>query len=39
LQPDAEHEQHDADFRQLLGERTIGDEARCVRTNEDAADA
>ena len=36
LQPDAEHQQDDADFRELLGERVIGDKARRVRTDQNA---
>ena len=34
LQADAEHQQDDADFGQLLGERRVGDEARGVRPDE-----
>ena len=36
MQADAEHQQHDADFRQLAGQADIGDEARCGRTDQHA---
>jgi hypothetical protein len=34
LQADAEHQQDDADFGQLLGQRRVGDEARRMRSDE-----
>ena len=34
LQADAEHQQNDADLRELLGQRGVGDEARRVRADE-----
>jgi hypothetical protein len=36
LQPDAEHQQDDADFRELLRQRVIGDKAWRVGTDQDA---
>ena len=36
MQADAEHQQHDADFRQLPGEIDIGDEAGGGRADHDA---
>jgi hypothetical protein len=36
LQADAEHQQDDADFGQLLGQRRVGNEARRVRPDERA---
>jgi hypothetical protein len=36
LQADAEHQQDDADFCQLLGQRCVGDKARRVRPDERA---
>jgi hypothetical protein len=38
MQADAEHQQDDADLRQLGGEVGIRDEARCERTYRDAGD-
>ncbi len=38
LEADAEHQQHDADLGELLGEANIGDEAGRVGTDENAAD-
>jgi hypothetical protein len=34
LKPNAEHQENDADLRQLFGELGIGHEARCMRANE-----
>ena len=34
LQAHAEHQQDDADLRELLGQRRVGDEARRVRPDE-----
>ena len=36
VQPDAEHQQDDADLGQLLGQGGVGDEARRVRPDEHA---
>ena len=36
LEADAEHQQNDADLRQLLGQRGVGDEAGSVRTDQRA---
>ncbi len=36
LQADAEHQQDDADFGELIGDALIGDEARRERTDNDA---
>jgi uracil-DNA glycosylase family protein len=38
LQSDAEHEQHDPDFSELLSERRIGDETRRVRSDQYTSD-
>ena len=38
LQADAEHQQDDADLRQLLGQRRVGDEARRVRADQRAGE-
>ena len=38
LQADAEHQQDDADFGELLGHVLIGDEARRVRADEEAGE-
>ncbi len=38
VQPDSEHEEHDPDLRQLLGEVEIGHEARGGRTDQHAGD-
>ena len=38
MQADAEHQQHDADFRELRGGVEVGDEARCRRADDDAGD-
>ena len=36
LQPDAEHQQDHADFRELLGEVGVGDEAGRIGSDDDA---
>ena len=36
LEPDAEHEQNDADFGELFCQRRVGDEAGCVRPHQRA---
>ena len=36
LQPDAEHQQDDADLGELRGQRRVGDESRRVRADEQA---
>ena len=36
VQPDAEHQQDDADLRELFRQVAIGDEARRVRPDDDA---
>ena len=36
LQPDAEHQQDDADFGELVGDVLVGDEARRERADDDA---
>lgn len=38
MKPDAEHQQHDADFGQLRGDVHIGHKARGRRTNDNARD-
>jgi hypothetical protein len=38
LQADAEHQQDDADFGELFGQRGVGDETGGVRSDERAGD-
>ena len=38
MQPDAEHQQHDADFSQLFGDVDIGEKPRREWTDEDAGE-
>ena len=38
MQPDAEHQQDDADFGQLQRQMLVGDEARRVRSDQHAGD-
>lgn len=38
LQADAEHQQDDADFRELLGYFRVGDKSRRVRTDQRAGE-
>ena len=38
LQPDAEHQQDDADLGELLGQRRVGDEAGRVRADQRAGE-
>ena len=38
MKPDAEHQQHDADFGQLRGDRHISHKAWCGRADDNARD-
>ena len=38
VEPDAEHQEDDADLGELVGDLDVGDEARAVRADDDAGD-
>ena len=38
MQPNAEHEEDDADLGEVIGEALIGDKARCEGSDQDASD-